>query len=78
MSTASDPHRKSLIEDADRTTRARLLEAFSLLTGPERQMLFCALEGVQPDQSDDLRTPLVKALELAGISHHESERASEQ
>lgn len=81
MSAAPDPHRKSLVEDADRMTRARLLESFSLLTAAERQLLFRALKGVHPDQFADLRIPVVKALELAGISrlgaqHHESEGAS--
>lgn len=44
----------------------RLAEAFARLTGPERQLLVCALAGNHPPGLAKLRPPVLRALATAG------------
>jgi len=44
----------------------RLAEAFSRLSGPERQLLVCALAGNHPDGLAQLRPAMIRGLAKAG------------
>lgn len=47
------------------TDSDRLTEAFGKLTGPERQLLTCALAGNHPAKLAHLRMPVLRALAKA-------------
>lgn len=45
----------------------RLADAFRLLTGPERQLLVCALAGNFPERLNELRPSVLRGLAKAGL-----------
>lgn len=61
-----DPDRGASRLPSQSDSTDRLAEAFGQLTGPERQLLVCALAGNHPPGLAELRPPVLRGLIKAG------------
>jgi len=58
--------REPSMTDSEQSDSDRLGDAFGALTGPERQLLVCALAGNHPPNLAVLRAPVLRGLARAG------------